>query len=124
MVKILVVDDDPDFVQVTTKILAANDYDVLTAANGTAAMEVMRAEKPDVVLLDIMMSTVLDGLSVSDEMLADPELEDIPIIMISSISDTEHAAVFPTDEYVHMNAWITKPYKPEDLLKKIERALA
>jgi CheY-like chemotaxis protein len=124
MAKILVVDDDPDFVTVTTKILEVNGYDTVTATNGTAAIEAMREQKPDLVLLDIMMSTVLDGLSVSDEMLSDPELKDVPIIMISSISDTEHAAVFPTDEYVHMNAWITKPYKPEDLLKKIERALS
>jgi CheY-like chemotaxis protein len=81
----------------------------------------MREQKPDLVLLDIMMSTILDGLTVSEEMQEDPELKEVPVIMVSSISDTEHAAMFPTEGYVHMDAWITKPYQPEDLLKKIQR---
>jgi len=123
MAKILVVDDDPDFVLILTKILEENAYDVVTAANGAQALAAMRRAKPDLVLLDIMMSTVLDGLSVSEEMQEDPELKDIPIIMISSITDTQHAAVFPTDGYVHMDAWITKPIQPEDLLKKVKRYL-
>jgi CheY-like chemotaxis protein len=123
MAKILVVDDDPDFVLILTKILEENAYDIVTAANGAQALAAMRQAKPDLVLLDIMMSTVLDGLSVSEEMQEDPELKDIPIIMISSITDTQHAAVFPTDGYVHMDAWITKPIQPEDLLKKVKRYL-
>jgi CheY-like chemotaxis protein len=123
MARILVVDDDPDFVAATTMALTANGYEVVTAANGDKALTAMREKKPDLVLLDIMMSTILDGLDVSEEMQEDPELKDIPVIMVSSISDTEHAAVFPTEGYVHMDAWITKPYQPDDLLKKIERFL-
>ena len=123
MAMILVVDDDPDFVEITTTILEENGYQTMSAASGTEALNAMRQAKPDVVLLDIMMSTVLDGLSVSEEMQADPELKDLPIIMVSSITDTEHAAVFPTDGYVHMDAWITKPVKPEDLLKKVKQSL-
>jgi two-component system alkaline phosphatase synthesis response regulator PhoP len=123
MARILVVDDDPDFVEITTTILEENGYQTVTAANGAEALDVMRQTRPDLVLLDIMMSTVLDGLSVSEEMQADPELKNLPIIMISSIADTEHAAVFPTDGYVHMDAWITKPIKPEDLLKKVKQSL-
>jgi CheY-like chemotaxis protein len=123
MPRILVVDDDPDFVDVTTRILEKNGYDVLIAASGDQALNAMRQQKPDLVLLDIMMSTILDGLSVSEEMQEDPDLKDVPVIMISSISDTEHAAVFPSDQYLHMDAWITKPYKPDDLLKKIRQVL-
>jgi len=123
MPRILVVDDDPDFVDVTTRILEKNGYDVLIAASGDQALNAMHQQKPDLVLLDIMMSTILDGLSVSEEMQEDPDLKDVPVIMISSISDTEHAAVFPSDQYLHMDAWITKPYKPDDLLKKIRQVL-
>jgi CheY-like chemotaxis protein len=123
MTKILVVDDDPDFAAITTMILKKQGYDVTIATNGTQALQTMHQERPDLVLLDIMMSTILDGLSVSEEMHSDPELKDVPIIMVSSISDTEHAAVFPTDEYIHMDAWISKPVQPDDLLKKIERIL-
>jgi CheY-like chemotaxis protein len=121
MARILVVDDDPDFVAITKKTLEASGYEVVTATNGEKALAAMREQKPDLVLLDIMMSTILDGLTVSEEMQEDPELKEVPVIMVSSISDTEHAAMFPTEGYVHMDAWITKPYQPEDLLKKIQR---
>lgn len=119
MGRILVVDDDPDFVDITSRILKASGYEIVTAANGLQALAAMRQQKPNLVLLDIMMSTVLDGLSVSEEMQADPELRDVPVIMVSSIADTEYAAVFPTDGYVHMDAWISKPIQAEDLLKKV-----
>jgi CheY-like chemotaxis protein len=121
--RILVVDDDPDFVEIATRVLTAAGYETVTAANGAQALAAMRRRKPDLVLLDIMMSTVLDGLSVSEEMQEDLELRDLPVIMVSSIADTEYAAVFPTDGYVHMDAWISKPIQPEDLLKKIRKCL-
>jgi CheY-like chemotaxis protein len=123
MGSILVVDDDPDFVEITTRILNTAGYETVTAANGDQALAAMRQQKPDLVLLDIMMSTVLDGLSVSEEMQADPELRDVPVIMISSISDTEYASVFPTDSYLPMDEWISKPVQPEDLVKKVKRYL-
>jgi len=123
MAKILVVDDDPDFVQITRMILEKHAYEVLTAASGAEALATMRREKPDLVLLDIMMATLLDGLSVSEEMQADPELKALPVIMVSSITDTRYASMFPTDEYVHMDAWISKPVDPDDLLKKVARCL-
>lgn len=119
MGRILVVDDDPDFVAITTRVLKTAGYEIVTAANGAQALAAMRQQRPDLVLLDIMMSTVLDGLSVSEEMQEDPELREVPVIMVSSIADTEHAAVFPTDGYVHMDAWISKPIEPKELLKRV-----
>jgi CheY-like chemotaxis protein len=123
MAKVLVVDDDPDFVQVCRTVLEAEGYQALEAANGDQALEIMRQDKPDLVLLDVMMSTTLEGVDICREMRADPELEDVPIIMISSIADTEHAAVFPSDGYLHVDAWISKPIQPEDLLNKVSRHL-
>jgi adenylate cyclase len=123
MTKILVVDDDPDFVQIARMVLEKHDYQVMTAASGAEALVTMRQKKPDLVLLDIMMTTLLDGLSVSEEMQADPELKDVPVVMVSSITDTRYASVFPTEEYVHMDAWISKPVDPDDLLKKVARCL-
>ena len=123
MGRILVVDDDPDFVEITTRILGKAGYETVTAANGAQALAAMRQQKPDLVLLDIMMSTILDGLSVSEEMQVDSELRDVPVIMISSIANTEYAAVFPTDSYLPMDEWISKPVQPEDLLKKVKRYL-
>jgi CheY-like chemotaxis protein len=124
MPKILVVDDDPDFVDITCTILkSADEYEVLTAANGRQALSVMRRDKPDLVLLDVMMSYILDGLDVSQEMRKDPELKDVPIIMISSLTTARHTNRFPTDEYVPIDAWISKPIEPAVLLNTVARAL-
>jgi CheY-like chemotaxis protein len=79
----------------------------------------MHKEVPDLVLLDVMMSSVLDGLNLSHAMSTDSTLSKVPIIMISSIAESPQAGMFPTDEYIPIDAWITKPVQPNDLLKKV-----
>ena len=86
MAKILIVDDDPDFVLLITSILQSQAYEVLDASNGQEAMKVIRQSRPDLILLDVMMSTTLEGVEVSRELEATPELSTIPVLMISSIS--------------------------------------
>ena len=71
MSKVLVVDDDADFVEIVRTILKEH-YDITTAANGKQALSQMRKQKPDLVLLDVMMSYVLDGLDVTEAMNQDP----------------------------------------------------
>jgi len=119
--KIMVVDDDPDFVEITRTILLTKGYEVVTAASGDEALTKVRADKPDLILLDIMMDTILDGVNVSQELRDDPELRQIPLVMVSSIASTEHAEMFPTDEYLHVDAWLSKPIQPKDLLKTVAR---
>lgn len=121
MKKVLVVDDDPDFVEITSMILKKEGYEVDSAASGNQGLEKMRASPPDILLLDVMMSSILDGVNVSFEMAQDPDLKDIPIVMISSIPDSPHAERFPTDEYVPISAWITKPVQPKQLIKTVDR---
>jgi CheY-like chemotaxis protein len=123
MAKVLVVDDDPDFVKVTSKVLEKAGHDVVTAANGAKALKVMRQESPDVVLLDIMMSYILDGLDVSREMAEDPELKQIPVIMVTSLTGVKGTGVFPTDEYVPVDEWLSKPVDPDTLVKRVEETL-
>jgi len=119
MATILVVDDDPDFVEITRTILEANGYEVTTAANGDEALRSMRQSMPDLVLLDVMMATLLDGLNVSHVVSEDPVLSKVPIVMVSSITDSPSAGMFPTDEYIPIDAWISKPVQPDDLLSKV-----
>jgi formate transporter len=121
---ILVVDDDPDFVEITRTVLIKEGYEVNSAANGTQAWETMIREKPDIVLLDVMMSTTLEGVDLSRKMAADPQLKDIPIIMISSIDSTWHAGKLPDNVHIPIDAWISKPVKPDHLLKTIQRFIA
>jgi CheY-like chemotaxis protein len=121
MAKILVVDDDPDFVLVNRTILESEGYEVLEAANGSEALEIMRRDRPDLVLLDVMMSTTLEGVNVSREIESDPNLKNVPIVMISSIATSEYAAEFPDDERIPIAGWISKPIQPAVLLKTIRR---
>ena len=121
MAKVLVVDDDPDFVEISRMVLESKGHMVSTAANGDQALGRLRAHKPDIILLDIMMATVLDGLNVSRVIREDPDLKDIPLVMITSIANTPHAELFPTDESLSVDGWISKPVNPAELLKTVER---
>jgi CheY-like chemotaxis protein len=123
MAKVLVVDDDPDFVKVTTRVLEKAGHEVVSAANGAKALQAMRREAPDVVLLDIMMSYILDGLDVSREMAEDPALKDIPVIMVTSLTGVKGSGMFPTDEYVPVDEWLSKPVDPDTLIARVDQAL-
>jgi CheY-like chemotaxis protein len=121
--KILVVDDDPDFVEIMRTILESHGYNVITAANGKQALDQVKANHPDLMLLDIMMSTVLDGLNVSEQLAQDPDAKFMPVVMVSSIADTPHANLFPMEEQPHMDAWLSKPVDPHTLLNKVAELL-
>jgi CheY-like chemotaxis protein len=121
--RILVVDDDPDFVEIMRTILESSDYDVITAANGNQALSQVKAQRPDLIILDIMMSTVLDGLDVSEKLAQDPDARYMPVIMVSSIADTPYAHVFPMEQQPHMDAWLSKPVDPRALLDKVAELL-
>jgi CheY-like chemotaxis protein len=123
MSKILIVDDDPDFVEATRIVLEDAGYETLSATNGDESLRMVRAEKPDLIVLDVIMSSILDGLNVSQQLQDDPEHKDIPIIMVTSIANTDYAALFPTDEYVHIDAFLTKPVLPDRLLQEVNRLL-
>ena len=124
MAKVLVVDDDPDFVRVTAKVLDKAGHEVFSAANGAKALRAMRQTPPDIVLLDIMMSYVLDGLDVSREMAEDPELKDIPVILVTSLTGVKGDGLLPTDEYIPVDEWLSKPVDPETLLARVNEVLA
>jgi len=120
---ILVVDDDPDFVEAGRIVLEAAGYKVTSAASGDEALRVMRRERPDLVILDVMMSGVLDGLNASVQIKAERGLKRTPILMVSSITTSDYAAMFPTDEYVPVDAFLSKPVGPDKLRDEVKRLL-
>ncbi|MGQ9492316.1 MAG: response regulator [Anaerolineae bacterium] len=120
---VLVVDDDPDFVEVTRMILEKAGYRVTAATNGEQGLQTMRQEQPDLVILDVMMSGILDGLNASMRMRTVQGLEKTPILMVSSITSSDYAAMFPTDEYVPVESFLSKPVSPEQLLSEVQRLL-
>jgi CheY-like chemotaxis protein len=123
MAKILVVDDDPDFVRVTSRVLGRAGHVIESASDGAQALKAIRSAPPDVVLLDIMMSYILDGLDTSREMAQDPALKEIPVIMVTSLTGVRGTDMFPTDEYVPVDEWLAKPIDPEMLLARVSQAL-
>ena len=120
---ILVVDDDPDFVEAARIVLEAADYQVICAASGEEALRAMRRDRPDLVVLDVMMSGILDGLSASVQMKAERGLRRTPILMVSSITSSDYAAMFPTDEYVPVDVFLSKPVGPDKLLSEVKGLL-
>jgi CheY-like chemotaxis protein len=122
--KILIVDDDTDFVFYTKTVLEQNGYDVISAGNGNQGNIMLAREKPDVVIIDVIMSSVLDGFNMSRSMREDPAFKDTPIIMVTSIANTDYSTLFPTDENIDIDAFLTKPIKPSDLTQKIEEVLS
>jgi CheY-like chemotaxis protein len=123
MAKILVVDDDPDFVEFTRIVLEREGHTIVSAAGGGEALDKIADDTPDLIVLDVIMDTVLDGLSVSQELGEHEDYGQVPIIMITSIANTDYAELFPTDEYVHLDTFLTKPVAPERLVKEVNRLL-
>jgi CheY-like chemotaxis protein len=124
MAKILVVDDDADFQAILRTMLEAEGYEVAIAENGGRALELLRQSgPPDLVLLDVMMATTLEGVDVAREIKSDPALEHVPLIMVSSIATSPYASEFPDDEKIPIDGWISKPAQRSVLLKTLERFL-
>ena len=118
--KILIVDDDPDFVEVSRAVLRSRGYTVDSAHDGDEAMKQMLQNPPDLVLLDVMMAWPLEGVSVSQNMMDSGVLRGVPIIMITSIRSTEYRHVFPQDQYLHIDRWLDKPCSPDELISEVE----
>lgn len=123
MSRVLVVDDDPDLVKVASKVLQKAGHEVVSASNGAQALKTMREKAPDLVLLDIVMSYVLDGLDVRREMVDDPALRGIPVIMMTSVTAVRMRDMVPTDEDVPVDHFLTKPVNPDKLLECVGQAL-
>lgn len=119
--KILLIDDEPDFVAMITDLLETNGYKVFTANNGENGIKKCKECCPDLILLDIMLPKI-DGLEVLYRLRnIHPDTKNTPIIMITGKTEIEsffQAKGFGATEY------IIKPFHPEDLLSLIAKHLA
>ena len=113
--KILVVDDEPALLRLMEFVLERQGYVMITATNGEEALEAARSNRPDLIVLDIMMPK-LDGYQVAEALRADTELSRIPIIMLSAKAqdeDIERGVQAGVDQF------ITKPFSPEALAEVV-----
>ena len=124
MTRVLVIDDEAPIRLLCRVNLEAEKMEVLEAADGPSGLELARAEKPDVILLDVMMPG-LDGWRVAEELTDDPSTEDIPIIFLTARAEFRDRARGLDIGGVD---YVTKPFNPielatlvEDLLQRIQR---
>ena len=122
--KILLIDDDPDFVQATRKVLESKPYEVIVAYDGEEGLQKAQDEKPDLILLDIIMP-LTDGFTVCEELKGNPEFDDIPVLMITSFSQRVGETTLAVSRGFALEAddYIDKPIKPVDLLARVEKQL-
>jgi two-component system alkaline phosphatase synthesis response regulator PhoP len=117
--KILLVDDDPVFVEATKTVLESK-YKVVTALDGDEGLAKAKKEKPDLILLDIIMPTN-DGFHVCKQIKSDPKLAKIPVIMLTSFAQHRGETKIPVSAGLELEAegYIDKPVSPDALLKQV-----
>ena len=122
--KILLIDDDTDFVESTKTILESKPYEVIVAYEGDEGLHKAREEKPDLILLDIIMP-IKDGFTVAEQLKQDPQLSAIPLIMLTSFSSRRQETSIPVSRGLELQAddYIEKPVSPDELLHIVERYL-
>ncbi|NQT55946.1 MAG: response regulator [Desulfobacteraceae bacterium] len=126
--KVLVVDDELDMRTYITTLLETNGYKPISAVDGVEGLEIVRREKPALIILDVMMPKE-SGINMYRELKNDPELSNIPVIILSAISKkTFFHSQKVLDEYKEEKipepaTYIEKPPEPEELLEEIRNCL-
>lgn len=124
--KIIVIDDDQDIRDSLKTILEGRQYRVITAADRTEGMEKIKTEKPDLIILDVMMSSWLDGFDMSKILKKDPEFKDTPILMLTGIKEKTKIDFKPKEggpEWCTVDTYLEKPVAPNDLIEEVEKLL-
>ena len=124
-IRVLLIDDDPDFVEANSIILDASGFEVLTANSGASGLKMVEDKNPDIVVLDVMMENTDEGFAVARRIRRRLH-SDVPIIMLTSVAQAtgytfnpkEHPDFFPVDQFLE------KPVPPDILVQKIKDALA
>ena len=123
--KILVVDDDPDLVETTSMILKSKQYDVVVAYDGVEGLDKAKTEKPDLIVLDVMMPEK-DGYTLCKELKADAALNAIPVLLLTAV-----VSYISTTRFSHQMGMETeaddykdKPVDPHELVRRIELLLS
>ncbi len=121
--KIIVIDDDPDIVTYLTTLLGDNGYDTLKASDGQEGIEKTRAERPDLILLDITMPEK-SGVKYYREVRDDPDLQKIPVVMVTGVMKEFEHFIKTRKQVPPPDGYIKKPVDEKLLLKTIADLLA
>lgn len=122
--KILLVDDDADFVEATKMVLESKSYQVIVAREGDEGLKKAKTEKPDLILLDVIMP-LKDGFTVAEQLKKDPQLSKIPVAMLTSFAQRKGESRVSQAQGMTLEAedYIDKPVSPEELLSRVDKLL-
>ncbi len=122
--KILIIDDDPVLVKATSAVLESKNYQVISAADGDEGLQKVKDEKPDLIILDIIMPTK-DGFTVCEQLKGDPELAGIPVLIMTSFAQKGKGTNIPRSAGFALEAedYVDKPVSPDELLRRAEKLL-
>ena len=124
--KVLVIDDDSEFVDAMTNVLDAKGYEVDSAPNGKDGIAKAKTNKPNIILLDVMMTTKSEGFDIARELHQDSMLKDVPIVMITGVRK-EMSLPFgfePDDTWLPVKNVLEKPVRPDVLLRTVEENIS
>jgi CheY-like chemotaxis protein len=125
--KILIVDDDLDFIEISRLSLEGEGYEVRSAPNAKEGWKVVQKEKPDLIIMDLMMEHLDAGMVLSKKIKNHPHFSSIPILMLTSITRETGLDFTPRTEedYKKLNVddFSMKPIKPKALLEKVKKLL-
>jgi CheY-like chemotaxis protein len=116
---VLVTDDDEVFVEALTAVLESR-YTVRTASNGKEALERVEDERPDLIILDVMMDYMSEGFDVARKLRTNPETESIPIIMLTGVDQMYNYRMEADESWVPCDRYFEKPIAPDRLLAEVE----
>ena len=124
--KIMIIDDDIDLVEAMRITLETDNYEVIDAQEGQKGLEILKKEKPDLLILDVMMGTLDEGFHIAYQIRNDEEIKDIPILMITAVgAQTGFEFDMHRDEdFLPVNEFIEKPVNPQILLDTVKRNLS
>jgi CheY-like chemotaxis protein len=118
---ILLVDDDPDFVEAVRVIVENGGYEVMVAYDGQEGLEAVQQRRPDLIVLDVMMP-VMNGHEACAKLKGDKETESIPIILLTAVADRVTTSTYTHRDMLESEAedYMPKPVEPGELLERIK----
>lgn len=126
LAKILIIDDDPDIKEAMKVVLENRGYEVDNAGDSTEGMERIKASRPDLIILDVMMNSSQEGFVLSRELKHSNEYKDIPILMLTAVKE-KTGIDFKTEagdkNWLPVEEFLDKPVKPDVLIEKVGKLL-
>jgi DNA-binding response OmpR family regulator len=125
MQKILVIDDDKDYQMAIRVVLEKNNFEVASAYNPDEGIQKVQSEKPDLIILDVIMSKGYEGFDVARKIREELKMRELPIILLSAVHEVKKVPYrfAPHDQWLPVDYFYDKPIEPEVLVNKIKELL-